>query len=684
MKIQKRLLFSILPVVFFTVITVTGVAVYISTNVVESQVKANAELVSQSYSNQLEAKIVQTKRMSLDLASAVVTAVNVETVLLDARKRYPEISQLLYTNISGNVIDLAPYNKSLLPYNFKDSIYFNKAFSSNLPVLSDPVDFQGSKQFYLYTPVTISYVAGRPPQVIGILIMILPADYLINDFDKVVIGDTGSIFIVNSEGKFISYKNPSYIMNKKVIDLPSTTDLSKIQYSMVNQQKGIGTYYQKSERNFISFAPIPSTEWSLALSGSYSEFSNKINTIMSISFGILFFSLIFATIIIYLIVSGVVKPITHLTDMADRITHGEMSLRSEIKINNEIGVLSTAFDDMVDRLENYNKVLEIAVSERTQELQVANEELQSMNESIETINEELTATNEALDLNSKEMEAMNEELIVSNEALDQKNRDMESLNEELITTVKELKQTKDALWTEMELAQKLQTVLLPQEPKIDGFDISAFMRTTDSVGGDYYDVINVGDKDWFLIGDVSGHGVTAGLIMMMVQTSIHVALSQNPHSLPGSLLSIINKTIHSNISKLGGNRYMTLTVFACMDKNKFSFAGAHLPLILYRSKNKSIEYIDTPGAWIGLVEDIQHLNSNNEFFMEKDDVILLYTDGISEALLQDGSSFNQKSLGELFYKYAELDSKSICNEIRAHSDTLILDDDVTVMVLKKV
>ena len=73
------------------------------------------------------------------------------------------------------------------------------------------------------------------------------------------------------------------------------------------------------------------------------------------------------------------------------------------------------------------------------------------------------------------------------------------------------------------------------------------MFPADEVGGDYYDVINYGGHDWIIIGDVSGHGVPAGLIMMMVQTSIHIVLKNNPEINPADLVKTINSIITKNI-----------------------------------------------------------------------------------------------------------------------------------------
>lgn len=635
MKIQTRLLLSILPVVFVSILTVTGISISHSTKTIEKQVKDNAGLLSKSYSAQLDAKVNYLKRMSEDLAAAIVTAVNVETVLINARKRYPEINRVLYTSLDGRIKDMSPYSAYLLEGNHSLDKEWIIASEEKKTVLSDPLIYFDENTFLIYSPVIIDYIKSKAPEVVGVVILAIPTSYMFEGLSDVIYGETGSIFVINKDGYFVSNRDESKIMTDKFSDMGQSGELEEIERSMKKQATGLGIYYIDSHKYFVSFAPIKSADWALFIAGEYSEFTSKFKSLVTVNTLILIISLLFASVVISFIVHGVVLPLSKLTDVAEKLSQGDFSIRSSLTTNNEVGLLSRSFDKMVDRLEDYNSSLEKDVLVKTDELTVYNEELQ------QTI-EELDRSNQQLGM------------------------------------------TRDALWSEMELAKKLQTVLLPDDPKIDGLDISAFMKTASSVGGDYYDVINVDGKSWFLIGDVSGHGVTAGLIMMMVQTSIHVALSQNPNTLPSDLLTVINKTIHYNITKLGGNRYMTLTVFACLEDHRISFAGAHLPVIIYRKETNSIEMIETSGTWIGLVGSVHNMNSNSDFLLADGDIILLYTDGISEAVTEDGKYFSQQGLVDIFKTCTHLSSEEICNIIKDYSEKLTVDDDVTAMVLKKV
>ncbi len=245
---------------------------------------------------------------------------------------------------------------------------------------------------------------------------------------------------------------------------------------------------------------------------------------------------------------------------------------------------------------------------------------------------------------------------------------------------------------EIEHARRIQTGLTPTEPKIDGYEITGYMETADDVGGDYYDVINANGIDWLVIGDVSGHGLGAGLIMMMVQTAIRVTLEKNPQISPSGLLSSINGAITGNINKLGEGKYMTITVFALRDVGKFEFAGQHQDIFVYREKTGTVERFETNGMWLGIVDDIEEMLEDGTLSLDIGDVILLYTDGITEAWRKgrDASKFSeadmygeerlQAAFARLASGTTEVIKNGIIEELKAYS----CPDDVSMLVLKRI
>ena len=217
------------------------------------------------------------------------------------------------------------------------------------------------------------------------------------------------------------------------------------------------------------------------------------------------------------------------------------------------------------------------------------------------------------------------------------------------------------------------------------------MKPAADVGGDYYDVININNKDWIVIGDVSGHGISAGLVMMMVQTCIHNTLELTSELSPSQLLNIINKTISKNIKKINEKKYMTIIAFT-HEKGKFTFSGLHLDIMIYRQKTKTIDLLVTNGVWIGLTEDIEDALEDNSFELNKGDVMLLHTDGITDAWRKgtvEGSRdikndmFGTARLTEIFKKYEGGNPGDIRNNILKELENYDVNDDTTIMIIKK-
>lgn len=230
---------------------------------------------------------------------------------------------------------------------------------------------------------------------------------------------------------------------------------------------------------------------------------------------------------------------------------------------------------------------------------------------------------------------MKNELKILNQNLgkmvDERTKELTHMNEEMTAINENLIKTRDALWAEMQLAKKIQTKLLPMKPAIDGYDISVYMKPADNIGGDYYDIINAGGMDWIIIGDVSGRGVPAGLIMMMAQTSINTIIESHPDMPPSSVLIKANKTIYHNIQRLGENKYMTIIALAAHKGGRFVFSGILQDIMIYRANTNAVDLIGTDGLWIGIKDDLSGSLSDGSFNIGSGDTILLYTDGIIKA-----------------------------------------------------
>ncbi|MCP4727627.1 MAG: SpoIIE family protein phosphatase, partial [bacterium] len=292
---------------------------------------------------------------------------------------------------------------------------------------------------------------------------------------------------------------------------------------------------------------------------------------------------------------------------------------------------------------------------------------------------------------------MRKDLQVLNENLEEKvkyrTNELQASMEDMADMNEQLVETRDALWGEMEIAKKIQSVLLPEKPQIPGYEISAYMNPADEVGGDYYDVINSSGRDWIVIGDVSGHGVPAGLVMMMAQTSINTVLTFKPDIPASELLIAINKTIEKNIKNLGDDKYMTMTVLAVHEAGSFQFSGLHQDLLVYRAGTGKVEEVETRGMWIGIVNDIEGMVMDDTLSLNVGDAVLLYTDGITEAtrkdiILEPGKNgdnmFGDGRLVDIFTGLGSGMPDEVKDGILKELEGYDCGDDVTMVVFKRV
>jgi serine phosphatase RsbU (regulator of sigma subunit) len=250
----------------------------------------------------------------------------------------------------------------------------------------------------------------------------------------------------------------------------------------------------------------------------------------------------------------------------------------------------------------------------------------------------------------------------------------------------EVKSARDALWGEMEIAKKIQTALLPFKTSLPGYEIAATMLPADEVGGDYYDILETAhEQSWISIGDVSGHGVESGLIMMMTQTSISSLVNNYKGNRPSTILYKVNHIIKENISRLKVNRYMTISLVLLRD-NEMTISGKHQDVMIFRTDSKKIQIIPTVGTWLGVADDIKDHLTDNIVPIDKDDIILFFTDGVTEAADESGEMFGEKRLENALKKYAEQPVKkivkNIVEEVINFQDKQ--EDDITLMIIKKI
>jgi predicted ATPase/serine phosphatase RsbU (regulator of sigma subunit) len=275
-------------------------------------------------------------------------------------------------------------------------------------------------------------------------------------------------------------------------------------------------------------------------------------------------------------------------------------------------------------------------------------------------------------------------LRTANEAIVRAN---DTLEQQVAQRTQQLQKALSEIWSEMDLARKIQTVLLPTNLAIPHYDIAAAMRPCQTVGGDYYDVFTVGGVPWIFIGDVSGHGVSAGLSMMMIQTAIRTAVTSLVQTggspTPAEVIGLVNLAVKSNLASIDVGHYMTITGFR-VDGATLTYAGLHEDILIYRAATREIERVETAGVWLGVLDDIRPMLVDDQLSLHPGDTLLLYTDGVTEVPVGEGMR-EAGGLGQLLATAAA--DAPAASELLARIVTLIdppnKHDDETLLVMRR-
>jgi sigma-B regulation protein RsbU (phosphoserine phosphatase) len=200
---------------------------------------------------------------------------------------------------------------------------------------------------------------------------------------------------------------------------------------------------------------------------------------------------------------------------------------------------------------------------------------------------------------------------------------------------------------EIEVAREIQRILLPSEaPQIPGFDCAALNIPAQQVSGDYFDFIRVDDQRWGLaVADVSGKGVPASLIMAMCRS---VLRSIAPGRLsPAEVLREVNRQLYPDIRE---DMFITM-LYLVMDRNgvvTLARAGHENPL-WFKAATRQVEAVESAGMALGIDpgDIFDEVIQDVTLTMEPLDTLVTYTDGINEALDEEGNEFGQDQLRDV-------------------------------------
>jgi phosphoserine phosphatase RsbU/P len=199
---------------------------------------------------------------------------------------------------------------------------------------------------------------------------------------------------------------------------------------------------------------------------------------------------------------------------------------------------------------------------------------------------------------------------------------------------------KERLEKEMEIATHIQTSLVPRRFEVRNMQLAARMIPADDVGGDYYDVLPTPDGCWIGIGDVAGHGLNAGLVMLMIQSAVSALVKIHKEAPPRQLVAALNELLYENIrERLARDEHVTFSLVRYHEDGRVVFAGAHEDILICRGAGGACERIPTPGTWLGAKRNVASATTDSTIQLRRDDIVVLYTDGVTEAMNANNEQF---------------------------------------------
>ncbi|MFF0950292.1 SpoIIE family protein phosphatase [Rhizobium leguminosarum] len=335
---------------------------------------------------------------------------------------------------------------------------------------------------------------------------------------------------------------------------------------------------------------VPEREIQASLYAAQAKISEATNRIVIYQILAILMSLLVVAIAVIAASKRITSGISALADAAKRIQAKDYSVRVAITSKDEVGEAGEAFNRMAEQISYHTENLEQLVEERTAQIEDAKEEISTLNAQLQRENRRLG--------------------------------------------------------TELAVAERIQLMVLPLHQELEEFqalEIAAYMRPAEEVGGDYYDVLKNGSRLKIGIGDVTGHGLESGVLMLMVQ-SVARALQEAGNTDAVKFLTDLNSALFKNIVRTKIDKHLTLA-FLDYDGKEMILSGQHEEVVVVRA-NGEVERIDTMdlGIPIGLEADISAFIKTREISFETGDLILLHTDGVTEAENDAGELFGIERL----------------------------------------
>jgi|GEM_PF-1518334 len=286
------------------------------------------------------------------------------------------------------------------------------------------------------------------------------------------------------------------------------------------------------------------------------------------------------------------------------------------------------------------------------------------------------------------LDVFDQSILIQSDRLEQAIEQLADSAQKLDTLNQRLKEDNLRMGAQLDIVRQMQQMILPnpEELEIEGLDIAGYMEAADEVGGDYYDVLNTDGVITLGIGDVTGHGLESGILMLMAQTAVRT-LKEIHETDPVRFLDALNRTLYKNVQRMNSDKSLTLAILN-YSEGWVSISGQHEETLIVRNGGQ-VERMDTMdlGLPIALHDDIAEFISHISIELQLGDGIVLYTDGIPEAKDINKKQYGIEQMCEVISQNWHLSAQdlkeAVIDDLRRHIGTQKVFDDITLLVMKR-
>jgi len=311
---------------------------------------------------------------------------------------------------------------------------------------------------------------------------------------------------------------------------------------------------------------------------------------------------------------------------------------------------------------------------------------------------------------SYELEAANNQLEAR---VKDRTRELEHASERIRRLNRRLEAENARMGSELGVTRRLQELLLPAASELQQvrhevvpLDIAAVSVPASEVGGDYYDVLPFDDKLLIGIGDVTGHGLESGMVMLMTQMGVRTLLEAN-HRDPVDILTILNRSLYKNVMRMQANKSLSLALLtyhydASQATGHLTISGQHETLLFFAADG-ALTCVDTLelGFPLALEEDISPFLAQLTVVLEPGAGVAIFSDGISEAPNTRGSLYGITRLAEVISRHwhapAKIIREAVLGEVYGFINNTTdvptdvihalhdqnVEDDITLLIIKQ-